>query len=59
MKNNIVSEKFLSFFQQDQTTITKTSHKGFAWLKHKKNTQKKQSQQNYDGVDATKQKEKR
>jgi len=28
------------FFQQDQTTITKTSHKGFAWLKHKKKHKK-------------------
>ena len=28
------------FFQQDQTTITKTSHKGFAWTKHKKKHKK-------------------
>ena len=28
------------FFQQDQTTITKTSHKGFVWLKHKKKHKK-------------------
>ena len=28
------------FFQQDQTTITKTSHKGFAWLKNKKKHKK-------------------
>ena len=38
--------KFSVFFQQDQTTITDTSHKGFAWLKHKKT----QSQQNYESV---------
>ena len=35
MKNNFVSAKFC-LFQQDQTTITKTSHKGFTWHKHKK-----------------------
>ena len=28
------------FFQQDQTTITKTSHKSCAWLKHKKKHKK-------------------
>ena len=28
------------FFQQDQTTITKTNHEGFAWLKHKKKHKK-------------------
>ena len=39
MKNNFVSEKFV-FFHHDQTTITKTSHKGFAWVKHKKKHKK-------------------
>ena len=33
--------KVFVFFQQDQTTITKTSHKGFAWLKHKKKHKKR------------------
>ena len=28
--------KVFVFFQQDQTTITNTSHKGFAWIKDKK-----------------------
>ena len=32
--------KVFVFFQQDQTTITKTSHKGFDWLKHKKKHKK-------------------
>ena len=33
-------QKVSVFFQQDQTTITETSHKGFAWLKHKKKHKK-------------------
>ena len=33
-------QKVSVFFQQDQTTITKTNHKGFAWLKHKKKHKK-------------------
>ena len=43
MNNNEKSSrerKVSVFFQQDQTTITKTSHKGFDWLKHKKKHKK-------------------
>ena len=57
MKNHLVSEKFLSFSSRIKQPLPRLVIKVLLGSKTKK-TQKTQSKQNFDGVDATKQKEK-
>ena len=54
MKNHLVSEKFLSFSNRIKQPLPRLVIKVLLGS----NTKKTQSQQNYDGVDATKHKEK-
>ena len=58
MKNHLVSEKFMSFFGRIKQPLPRLVIKVLLGSNTKRN-RKKQSQQNCDGVDATKQKEKR
>ena len=58
MKNHLVSEKFLSFSSRIKQPLPRLVIKVLLGS-NTKETQKAQSQKNYDGVDVTKQKEKR